>query len=497
MKAIKGKPFFAGIHVHDKKSLACGLKTEVMPEPAEAYISLSQSLGKPAVCIVEKGQKVKEGELIGKADGAISSNVFASVSGEVVDVKPLVGANGGTETYVVIKNDGSDEKAYLPPLTAPSADDIKARIKDCGIVGLGGAGFPAAVKVSPRTPVDTLILNGAECEPYLTCDHRLMLENTDEIARGARYIAKALGVNNIVIGIEANKPDCIGAFEKYDDIQPVLLKKQYPMGSEKHLIYVTTGRKVGIGKLPADSGVVVQNVATAFAVCEAVEKGKPLYERILTVSGGAVSQPKNLWVRVGTPVKAIVDYCGGEAVPPRKVIQGGPMTGLALATYDVYTHKTTSGVLLLSEKEAAAEEPTPCLNCGMCADVCPMHLMPMQTAFYSAAGEFEKAAKLGNTLACIECGACEYTCPAKRPLIQAIRKTKAYMRSKGVPAPATKPVDQKGRSAPTVPLTEDGKIVEKPVRENLDEGIKERELKNENAAVKEIKEADNEKKEEK
>lgn len=485
MKAIKGKPFFAGIHVHDRKSLACGQKTEIMPEPAEAYISLSQSLGKPAVCLVEKGQKVKEGELIARADGAISSNVFASVSGEVVDIKPLVGANGGTETYVVIKGDGAHEKAYLPPLSEPSADDIKARIKDCGIVGLGGAGFPAAVKVAPRTPVDTLILNGAECEPYLTCDHRLMLEKTDEIARGARYIAKALGVDKIIIGIEANKPDCIEVFEKYDDIQPVILKKQYPMGSEKHLIYVTTGRKVGIGKLPADSGVVVQNVATAFAVCEAVELGKPLYERVLTVSGESVKQPKNLWVRVGTRVGDIVDYCGGESVPPKKVIQGGPMTGLALATYDVYTHKTTSGVLLLSKKEAAAEEPTPCLNCGMCADVCPMHLMPMQTAFYSAAGDFDTAAKLGNTLACIECGACEFTCPAKRPLIQAIRKTKAYIRSKNAPAPIMKPVDQKGRSAPTVPLTEDGKIVEKPVEKKLDESIEKTDKALENTAVKE------------
>lgn len=446
--------------MRDRKSLACGAATEIMPEPEEVLISLSQSLGKPAVACVEKGRKVKEGELIARADGAISSDVFASIAGEVTDIKQLTGANGNVETYIVIKGDGSGEKAYFPPLTDPDAEAIKARIRDCGIVGLGGAGFPAAVKVAPKTPVDTLILNGAECEPYLTCDHRLMLENTDEIARGARLIAKALGVEKIIIGIEANKPDCIAAFEKYDDIQPVILKKQYPMGSEKHLIYVTTGRKVGLGKLPADSGVVVQNVATAFAVCEAVEKGKPLYERILTVSGEAVKQPKNLWVKVGTSVKSIVDYCGGESLPPKKVIQGGPMTGLALATYDVYTHKTTSGVLLLSEKEAAAEEPTPCLNCGMCADVCPMHLMPMQTAFYSAAGNFEAAAKLGNTLACIECGACEYTCPAKRPLIQAIRKTKAYIRSQTQKAPKVadeKSVDKKGVSAPTVTQNDGGK----------------------------------------
>jgi electron transport complex protein RnfC len=430
LKAVKGKCFFSGIHVKDMKYLANDAPAEAIPLPSEVAISTSQSLGRPATVCVEKGEKVKEGQVIAKAEGPISSDVFASVSGEVVDVKQLLSANGSNETYVVIKSDCSDEKAYFAPLTNPSAEEIKTRIKECGIVGLGGAGFPTAVKVAPRTPVDTLILNGAECEPYLTCDYRLMLEHTDEIVRGARLIAKALNVTNIIIGIEANKPQAIAAFEPYDDIKVVILKKQYPMGSEKHLIYVTTGRKVGIGKLPADSGVVVQNVATSFAVCQAVELGKPLYERIVTVSGGAVKQPKNLWVRVGTSVKEIVDYCGGESVTPKKVIQGGPMTGVALSTYDIYTHKTTGGVLLMTEKEAACEEPTPCLNCGKCADVCPMHLMPMQTAFYANAGDFENAAKLGNTLSCIECGACEYTCPAKRPLIQAIRKTKAALRNK-------------------------------------------------------------------
>ncbi|MGN0817718.1 MAG: electron transport complex subunit RsxC [Candidatus Coproplasma sp.] len=430
MKAVKGKNFFSGVHPHGMKELTCDLPAEVLPTPAEVAVSTAQSLGKPAIPCVEKGQKVKEGELIARADGAISSDVFASVAGEVTDIKAMTSASGGKETFIVIKADGTDEKAYLEPLTDPTAEQIKARIKEAGIVGLGGAGFPTAVKVAPRTPVDTLILNGAECEPYLTCDHRLMLENTDEIVRGARLIAKALGGVKIIIGIEANKPDCIAAFEKYDDIQPVILKKQYPMGSEKHLIYVTTGRKVGIGKLPADSGVVVQNVATAYAVCQAVELGKPLYERIVTVSGGAIAQPKNLWVKLGTPVKDIIDYCGGEKSSPKKVVQGGPMTGVALSTYDVYTHKTTSGVLLMTEKEASCEEPTACLNCGKCADVCPMHLMPMNTAFYANAGDFDTAAKLGGTLSCIECGACEYICPAKRPLIQAIRKTKAALRAK-------------------------------------------------------------------
>lgn len=430
MKAVKGKNFFAGVHVKGMKELTCNNPAEIAPLPEEVAISTAQSLGKPAVPCVAKGDRVKTGQRIATADGAISSNVYASIAGEVTDIKPLITANGNLETHIVIRSDGSDEKVALPPLADPTAEEIRERILQAGIVGLGGAGFPTAVKVAPKTAVDTLIVNGAECEPYLTCDHRLMLEKTDEIVRGARLIAKALNVNDIVIGIEANKPDCIAAFEGYGDIKVVSLKKQYPMGSERHIIYCTTGRKVGLGKLPADSGVVVQNVATCFAVCEAVELGKPLYERMLTVSGKAVQTPKNLWVRLGTPLKDIVAYCGGEAEKPKKVVQGGPMTGVALATLDVTTHKTTSGILLLGDREAAAEEPTPCVSCGMCADVCPMHLMPMQTAFYAASGDFDAAAKYGNTMSCIECGACEYICPAKRPLIQSIRKTKAAMRSK-------------------------------------------------------------------
>lgn len=430
MKAVKGKYYFGGVHPHDMKALSSSAALEVFPTPDVVAISTLQSLGRPAVPAVEAGKSVKQGEVIAKADGAISSDVFASVSGTVKEIKTMPGASGADETFIVIESDGKDETSFMPPLADPSAEEIKQRIRDAGIVGLGGAGFPTAVKVAPRTPVDTLVINGAECEPYLTCDHRLMLEKADGIAKGARYIAKALGVNKIIIGIEANKPDCIAEFEKYDDIQPVILKKQYPMGGEKQLIYVTTGRKVGIGKLPADVGVVVQNVATCFAVYEAVEFGKPLFERVITISGKAVKEPKNLWVKVGTPVSSLIEFCGGESSNPKKAILGGPMTGVAVANYDSYTHKTTSGVLLMTADEAADDEPTPCLNCGKCADVCPMHLMPMNTAFYSAAGDFDAAAKYGNVQACIECGACEYICPAKRPLIQAIRKTKAYLRNK-------------------------------------------------------------------
>lgn len=429
MKAVKAKLFFGGIHPHDMKSISKDSPLENMPEPETVAISLSQSMGKPAIPVVEAGQSVKEGELIAKADGEISSNVFASISGTVTEIKPLRGI-GTEEQYIFLKSDGKAEKSYLPPLSDPSAEEIKARLKDAGIVGLGGAGFPTAVKAAPHAPVDTLIINGAECEPYLTCDYRLMLEKSDEIAAGARLLAKAIGAERILIGIEKNKPDCIEAFEKYDDIQPVILKRQYPMGGEKQLIYVTTGRKVGLGKLPADSGVCVQNTGTCYAVYEAVTLGKPLYERVVTVSGKSVASPKNIWVKVGTSVEEIVNFCGGESSAPKKVLLGGPMTGVALESLACYTHKTTSAVLLLSESEAAAEEPTPCLNCGKCADVCPMHLMPMDTAFYSSAGDFEAAAKYGGTRFCIECGACEYVCPAKRPLIAAIRKTKAALKNK-------------------------------------------------------------------
>lgn len=429
MKAVKGRFFFGGVHVPDMKALSQNAPVEELPEPPAVTIATSQSLGKPAIPCVNVGDTVAQGQLIARADGAISSNVFASISGKVTAVTSLENECGQQGQFIVIEGDGSGNKQFLPPLSDPSAEEIVQRVKDAGIVGLGGAGFPTAVKMQPRTPVDTFIINGSECEPYLTCDHRVMIEKTDEVARGARYIAKALGVSNIIIGIETNKPDCIAAFEKFDDIKVVALRKMYPMGGEKQLIYSATGRKVGLGKLPADVGVVVNNVATCLAVCEAIELGKPLIEAILTVSGQSVQRTANVKVPVGTPLSYIVEKCGGEKDAPKKVVLGGPMTGVAIKSYDLYVKKTTSAILLLSEKEAAAEEPTPCLNCGLCADHCPMHLMPMNTAFYSAAGDIDKAAKMGGAMYCIECGVCEYVCPAKRPLIQAIRKTKAAVRA--------------------------------------------------------------------
>ena len=430
MKAVKGKFFFGGVHVPDMKALAKDAPIEELPEPAKVTIAMSQSLGKPAIPCVNVGDKVAKGQLIAQANGAISSNVFASISGTVTDIVMLTNESGTEGQFVVIEGDGEGRVEYLPPISDPTAEQIVQRVKDAGIVGLGGAGFPTAVKLQPRTPVDTFIINGSECEPYLTCDYRVMLEKTDEVVRGARYIAKALGVTRIMIGIETNKPDCIEAFEKYDDVQVVALRKLYPMGGEKQLIYSATGRKVGLGKLPADVGVVVNNVATCLAVCEAIELGKPDLDSILTVSGRSIERTTNVLVPVGTPFSYIIEKCGGEKDAPKKVVLGGPMTGIAVKDYDYFVKKTTSGILLLSDKEAAAEEPTPCLNCGLCADHCPMHLMPMNTAFYSSAGDIDSAVKLGGVMYCIECGICEYVCPAKRPLIQAIRKTKAAVRAR-------------------------------------------------------------------
>ena len=421
---------FGGVHIPDEKPLAKAARVAELPAPTEVAVAMKQSVGRPAIPCVEVGDVVARGQLIGRADGEVSSNVFASISGKVTKIAELENECGCKDTYVVIEGDGEGREQHLPPLTDPTAEEIVARVRDAGIVGLGGAGFPTAVKLQPKAPVDTLIINGAECEPYLTCDYRIMIENTDEIVRGARYIAKALGAPKILMGIEVNKPDAIAEFEKYDDIQVVTLKKKYPMGGEKQLIYVAAGRKVKFGQLPADAGVIVNNVATCLAVCEAIEQGKPYTDAILTVSGRAVKNQLNVKVPVGTPISYIIESCGGEASSPKKVVLGGPMTGVAIKSYDNYVKKTTSGILLLTEKEAAAEAPTPCLNCGLCADHCPMHLMPMNTAFYSSAGDIDNAAKLGGAMYCIECGVCEYVCPAKRPLIQAIRNTKAAVRAR-------------------------------------------------------------------
>lgn len=412
------------------KTLSSGQPIQTIAAPDTVAICMRQHIGKPAECIVSAGDNVKAGQLIGRQCGPISANVFASVSGTVLAIQSRPDPRGGNSDYVVIQNDGLYETVSLAPIDPEDPAAIIERVQEAGIVGMGGAGFPTAVKLTPKTPVDVLVVNGAECEPYLTCDYRLMIERTEAVVDGIRLLAKALNVNTIVIGIESNKPDAIKLFEQFDDIQPILLKKRYPMGSEKHLIYCCTGRKVPIGKLPSDAGCVVQNISTAYAVHEAVRKGKPLYERIVTVSGGCVGTPRNLQVPFGVNFEYLLDLCKINKDDLAMLICGGPMMGTTLLSTDYHTRKTDSGLLALMPHEVSYSNPTPCINCGKCAKACPMHLMPMTIDFYTQADDYDSAAKLGGVMNCIECGSCAFACPAKRALVQSITLCKAKLREK-------------------------------------------------------------------
>ena len=294
MKARKGKYFPFGAHVPGNKELSSGSMIEALPPQEFLTINVCQHIGAPAIPVVEVGDNVKKGQLIAKEGGFVSANVYSPISGEVVDISAKQNATGAMQTHITVKNDFLNEEVFLPNMVEITPSSIIERIRLAGIVGLGGAGFPTAVKLMPKDPVDTLIINGAECEPYLTCDHRLMIEKTDEIYKGIIYLKKALNVDKVIVAIEKNKPDAISLFERFDDLDVVILKKQYPMGSEKHLIYVCTGKKVGLGQLPASVGCVVQNIKTAIAVYNAIELNKPLYEGVLTVSGHGINTSKNL-----------------------------------------------------------------------------------------------------------------------------------------------------------------------------------------------------------
>ncbi|MEG1535929.1 MAG: electron transport complex subunit RsxC [Clostridia bacterium] len=430
METKKGKFFNRGVHFDDKKYLAKDIPIEILDAPESVAISLAQHIGKPADAVVAVGDKVLQGQLIGKSSGFVSANVYSSVSGEVTAIEKKPNQRGQLSAHIVIKNDGLYTFSPLPSMPDKQPATIIARVQEAGIVGLGGAGFPTAVKLSPKTAVDTLIINGAECEPYLTCDFRLMIEKTNEVVQGIRLLAKALKLTTILVGIEDNKPEAIALFEKFDDIQVVVLKKRYPMGSEKHLIYSCTGRKVPCGKLPSDVGCVVQNIATAFAVFDAVELNKPLFERTLTVSGENVKTPKNLLVKFGTNFSYIFEKCSLDENDLAMLICGGPMMGSTLIGRDFYTKKTDSGLLALNKSTVALSNPTPCINCGACAKACPMQLMPMTIDFYTQAGDWASADKFGGVMNCIECGSCAFVCPAKRALIQSITLCKAKLREK-------------------------------------------------------------------
>ena len=436
------KTFKGGFHVPDNKELTASAIVEEMPVVTDYFVSLSQHIGKPAELVVNVGDTVKEGQLLAKAAGLISANIHSPICGEVVDVTKRKNAQGSLVDYVHIRSNGKQDLDYLPKLDNPTKEQIVERVREAGIVGMGGAGFPTAVKISPRDPVDSLIINAAECEPYLNCDNRLMIERTQEFIAGVRLLAKAIGVSNVYIGLEDNKKEAHAALMALDgviddktpkqenDIVVVLLKKKYPQGAEKTLIKACVNREVPVGGLPSAVGCIVCNVASAYATYDAVVNGVPLYKRLMTVSGRGINAAKNIEVRVGTPLSAIVEFCGGLKDNTVKLVSGGPMMGFSLASLDVCTTKTDSGFLALTDKEASTMLPTPCINCGRCASVCPMRLMPMYIDFYATAGDYESAVKYGGAMNCFECGTCAYVCPAKRPIVQSVRLTKSKMKEK-------------------------------------------------------------------
>ena len=429
MSIRKGKRYPYGIHVKDMKNLCSEKPIEIMPAPKTVYISMSQHIGAPAIPVVNVGDKVKIGQLIGEASGAISANVYSSVCGEVTAVTDIVNGLGQKQKYVVIDNDGTNEQVYFDNVADFSPTSLIERIRLAGIVGLGGAGFPTAVKLSPKTKLEYLIINGAECEPYLNCDYRLMIERTDDIYKGIMYTAMALGIKKIILGIEANKPLAIKAFERFSDLDVVVLKKQYPMGSEKHLIYCTTGRKVPTGKMPFDVGCCVQNIKKMIACYEAIELNLPLTHSVMTVSGNGINEPKNIKFALGTPFTDIAEFCGGIKENAVKLVAGGPMMGKALIGLNQYARKTDSGFLALINGETSTASPSNCINCARCAKNCPMRLMPMYIESFALSGDYESAEKYG-AMNCLECGSCAYNCPAKRSLVQSIQMAKAKIKEK-------------------------------------------------------------------
>ncbi|MGL5713122.1 MAG: electron transport complex subunit RsxC [Paraclostridium sp.] len=426
--------FKGGIHPPYKKEYTSDKPLELANNPKVVYIPMQQHIGAPAKPIVQVGDLVKVGQKIGEMQGFVSANVHSSISGKITGIKELEVA-GGISTCIVIENDFKDEihESVQPKgdLENLNKEQIVEIIKDAGIVGMGGATFPTHVKISPPPDkkIDVVILNGAECEPYLTADHRLMVEKPEDVVFGLRALMKALNVDKGYIGIEVNKPDALEAITKvakeYSNIEVVGLEVKYPQGAEKQLIYACTKREVPSGGLPMDAKAVVNNVGTAAQIAKTIRTGLPLVERITTVTGSCIQNPRNLVTKVGTLFSEIIDQCGGFKTDKKlgKVIMGGPMMGIAQYTTNIPTNKGTSGILCLDDEESKTPKPQNCLRCGKCLDVCPAFLQPLYISAYSLRGEYENAENY-RALDCIECGSCSFICPARRPLLQSIRVAK-------------------------------------------------------------------------
>ena len=423
--------FKGGVHPNDGKSLAKDQPIKELLPKGELRYPLSQHIGAPASPVVKVGEYVLKGQKSAEAGGFVSAPVHASVSGTVKAIGSHFNATGSKVDCIVVENDGEyKEIEYVPAkLEDLSKEEILEKIGEAGIVGMGGAGFPAKVKLSPKEPekIDYVIANCAECEPYITADYRRMLENTEELINGMRVVLKLFDNAKAIFGVENNKKDCIEILREATKDEPRMevkaLQTKYPQGSERQLIYATTRRAINSGMLPADAGCVVDNVETLIAINNAVLCGRPSMERVVTVSGDAVNEPGNYRVLFGTSHQELIDAAGGFKEEPEKLISGGPMMGFAMFTIDVPVTKTTSSILAFQKDEIAKQPESPCINCGRCVEVCPDRLVPSRLADYAKrhdSGMFEK----WNGMECIECGCCSYVCPAKRPLKQSIGSMK-------------------------------------------------------------------------
>jgi len=424
-----------GVHPPENK-FSAGNPIETLPLPAMVTIPLSQHIGAPAIVCVKVGDRVKTGQMIAKSAGFVSTNIHSSVSGTVRKIDSFLDASGYKRPAVQIAVegdewvDGIDTSSTMKTGIIDDAEEITRKIAAAGIVGLGGATFPTHVKLSvpPGKKAEMIVINGVECEPYLTCDHRLMLEKGPEIIMGIRILMKALNVNKAIVGVENNKPDAIANLKKYaatcHEIEICSLQVKYPQGGEKQLIKAVTEREVPPGKIPIDIGVVPFNVASVFAVYEAVQKNKPLVERLVTVTGRGLSKPSNFKVRIGTPVNSLIEAAGGMPNHVGKIVNGGPMMGKAMGTVDVPVTKACSGILLIGDWEAKRQPACVCIRCAKCVDACPMGLEPYLLMPLAERQLYDRTEEKHVT-DCIECGSCSYTCPSMRPLLDYIRLGKA------------------------------------------------------------------------
>lgn len=438
---MKKVPFRSGVHPFDGKKFSKDEKIKQISASPIMIYSMSQHIGAPAVPTVKVGDRVLKGMKIGEASAFISSPVYCSVSGKVkaIEERPLVG--GRSAQCIIVENDFEEECAAdfgIPrEADALTKDEIIKIVTDAGIVGLGGAGFPTGVKLSPKNSesIDYIVINGAECEPYLTSDYRLMLEKAENIVKGIKAVLKIFPNAQAVLGIEDNKPDAVAAFNAFvqscENITVKSLKTRYPQGGERRLIASVTGRKINSHLLPADAGVIVLNMATVNAVYDAVYNGKPLIHRIVTITGDGANHPGNYDVLIGTPVDFLVEECGGLKDNTLKMISGGPMMGFAMPNLNYPVTKTFSSVLALTADDVEKMKTTACIRCGRCVSACPENLIPQMLAQSVKSSDFEKFETLGG-MECIECGCCTYVCPAKRPLTQSFKLAKAEVRASKV-----------------------------------------------------------------